>query len=147
MKIILSITCALFLLGCNNSTPTEASAPAVVEEKNLATPTPVEKNASTEQTSVIVPTTEAAKTPVIAPVDGGALFNQKCVSCHGAKAEKAALGKSQIIATFSEGQIKDALKGYQAGTYGKEMKAVMQGQVKALDDSQIDAIAKHISAL
>jgi cytochrome c len=147
MKIILSITCALFLLGCNNSTPTEASAPAVVEENNSATTAP--ENASTEQTTAVAPTTEMAapKAPVAASVDGGALFTQKCVSCHGAKAEKAALGKSQIIATFSEAQIKDALKGYQAGTYGKEMKAVMQGQAKALDDAQIDALAKHISSL
>ena len=63
------------------------------------------------------------------------------------KGEKAALGKSAIIADFSEQQVKEALKGYQAGTYGKEMKALMQGQAKGLNDAQIDALAKHISTL
>jgi cytochrome c553 len=80
-------------------------------------------------------------------VDGKAIFTQKCVSCHGVKAEKSALNKSQIIANFSEAQIKDALKGYQAGTYGKEMKGIMQGQVKTFDDTQIEALAHYISTL
>ncbi|KFN40156.1 MAG: hypothetical protein JU82_04840 [Sulfuricurvum sp. MLSB] len=79
--------------------------------------------------------------------DGNALFGQKCASCHGMKAEKSALGKSQIIAGWSEQKVKEALKGYQAGTYGKEMKALMQGQAKPLSDAQIDALAKHISGL
>lgn len=151
MKSFISIACALFILGCSNdSAPTETSAPtpAVVEENiTTATPTPTENTTPAEQ-STVTPATEptpVAKTPEVTNVDGGALYASKCLSCHGAKAEKAALGKSQIIATLSEGQIKDALKGYQAGTYGKEMKAVMQGQAKALNDAQIDALAKHIS--
>ena len=151
MKPFISVVCALLLLGCSNdSTPTETSTPApevtsapVSTEAPIATPPAPEQ----EPATVATPVTEAPKTPVVASIDGGALYGQKCASCHGAKAEKSALNKSQIIAQFSETQVKEALKGYQAGTYGKEMKALMQGQAKALDDAQIDALAKHISTL
>ncbi len=166
MKSFISVVCALFILGCSNdSTPTETTAP-IPETTTQAAPAPVEEAAPTEAeavtaaptsptaqpTSVPVPVkvepavkAPSPKTPVIASVDGGSLYGQKCASCHGAKGEKAALNKSLIIAEFSEAQIKEALKGYQAGTYGKEMKALMQGQVKALNDAQIDALAKSIA--
>ncbi|MGZ5208146.1 MAG: c-type cytochrome, partial [Sulfuricurvum sp.] len=85
--------------------------------------------------------------PIATIVDGKALYAQKCVSCHGMKAEKSALGKSQIIANFTEQQTKDALKGYQDGSYGKEMKGLMQGQVKSLNLEQIDALAHYITTL
>jgi len=88
-----------------------------------------------------------ATPPIAAAVDGKTIYTQKCVSCHGMKAEKSALGKSQIIADFTEEQIKDALKGYQDGSYGKEMKGLMQGQVKSLNGEQIDALAQHITTL
>ena len=148
--------CALLLLGCSNdSAPTETSTPTPEVTAPISSPTEVpDTNITaaepiTPESKPVAPTTvEAApKVPVVANVDGGALYGQKCASCHGAKAEKAALNKSQIIAQFSETQVKEALKGYQAGTYGKDMKALMQGQAKALDDAQIDALAKHISTL
>jgi len=156
MKSLLSVVCALLLLGCSNdSTPTETPTPAP-EVTPAAVEAPAVNTAPVEQTAPVpapvapVAAPEAAsvpKTPVVASIDGKALYGQKCASCHGAKAEKSALNKSQIIAQFSEAQVKDALKGYQAGTYGKEMKALMQGQAKALDDAQIDALAKYISNL
>lgn len=152
MKSLLSVVCALLLLGCSNdSTPTETPAPNS-EVIPAATEVPTAVNtAPVEETAPAAPVApEAAavpKTPTVASIDGGALYGQKCASCHGAKAEKSALNKSQIIAQFSETQVKEALKGYQAGTYGKEMKALMQGQAKALDDAQIDALAKYISNL
>lgn len=86
------------------------------------------------------------KEPEAVAIDGSALY-KKCSSCHGNNAEKAALGKSAVIAGWSEGQIVDALKGYQAGTYGKETKALMQGQAKSLSDEEIHALARHISKL
>lgn len=116
------------------------SAPAAAEPK----PAPTKPVAAAAPAKPVAAAAAAAAAP---SVDGATLFNQKCASCHGMKAEKAALGKSQVIAGWSSGQIKDALKGYQAGTYGKEMKAVMQGQAKSLNDAQIDALAKHISSL
>jgi cytochrome c len=147
MKSLMSIACALLLLGCSNETKNSdtSQVPAVVEE-NVSVATPVADTAVQAATpAVSTPSEQPALSS--ASVDGGALYSQKCASCHGAKAEKAALNKSQIIAQFSEVQVKEALKGYQAGTYGKEMKALMQGQAKALDDAQIDAIAKHIATL
>lgn len=160
MKSLISIACALLLLGCSNDTQTGATATpttpsSTVIEENVSADAPTA--AAPTETAVApvekpTPAIPAASTPAVQPaaatasVDGGALYSQKCASCHGAKAEKAALNKSQIIANFDEGQIKEALKGYQAGTYGKEMKALMQGQAKGLNDAQIDALAKHVSA-
>lgn len=129
-----------------SSTPTEAPA---AETKPVA---PVTAAATAASSAAAAATTAAssataAATKAAAAVDGAIVFSQKCASCHGMKAEKSALGKSQVIAGWSEQQTKDALKGYQAGTYGKEMKTLMQGQAKALSDVQIDALAKHISGL
>jgi len=151
MKIFIPVLCSLLLIGCSESTPKQASESN--ESQEISTPL-AEENSSTatpaEQNETVAAPTSAAATPaavVNASVDAHALFSQKCASCHGAKAEKSALNKSQIIATLSEQQITDALKGYQNGTYGREMKALMQGQAKPLNDAQIDALAKYISAL
>jgi len=82
-----------------------------------------------------------------AEIDGSALFGKKCASCHGAKGEKPALGKSQVIAGWTASQTEEALNGYQSGSYGKEMKAVMQGQAKSLNSEEIKSLAKYISTL
>lgn len=142
MKIFIPILCSLLLVGCSDSAKTSApeNTPLGSATAAVATSTPTVMNEPNASSAATV-------APSTALIDGGALFAQKCASCHGAKAEKSALGKSQIIATFSEQQIKDALHGYQSGTYGKEMKALMQGQAKPLSNEQIDALAKHISTL
>jgi len=148
MKFILPVVCSILLIGCGNSTKDStpdtqqvsqtAKAPAEISEKNTTTPAPV---------SEIKPILETVTVSTPSKVDGGTLFSQKCAACHGNKAEKVALGKSQIIANFTEQQIKDALQGYQAGSYGKEMKGLMQGQVKTFTPEQINALAKHIPTL
>jgi len=129
MKIILPLLCSLLLIGCNDQTAPQSSSTKsseVTPPSATVTPLPATANAS---------------------FDPELMFSQKCASCHGAKGEKSALGKSQIIADRTEQQIKDALKGYQAGTYGKEMKILMQGQVKSLTPEQTDALAKYIPTL
>jgi cytochrome c553 len=78
--------------------------------------------------------------------DGAGLY-KKCIACHGAKAEKKALGKSQVIAGWDAAKIADALKGYKAGTYGGAMKGLMKGQVAAYSDADIDAVSAYISGL
>lgn len=184
MKIIIPLVCALFLVGCNDTAPTQ-EAPAAqesntitqdvnvtsAEEPKAVVPTPVE---TTTPTTVESPKTEVKpvntvkaepKKPSIektvkeeakpkvevqskhAQIDGGALYGEKCASCHGSKAEKSALGKSQIIAGWSASQIQEALHGYQSGSYGKEMKALMAGQAKSLNPEEIKALSKHISTL
>ena len=78
--------------------------------------------------------------------DGAALF-KKCTSCHGANAEKHALGKSQIIAGWDAAKIEAALKGYKTGTYGGPMKGLMKGQIAAYSDADIAAVSAYISGL
>ena len=67
-----------------------------------------------------------------------------CAGCHGAKAEKKALGKSQIIKGWDEAKIVAALKGYKAGTYGGPMKGLMKGQVAKYSDADLDAFSHTV---
>lgn len=83
---------------------------------------------------------------IVTATDGASLYN-KCGACHGKSGEKKALGKSAVIKGWEATKTIEALKGYKAGTYGGAMKGLMKGQVKALDDAQIEALAKYIQAL
>ena len=67
-----------------------------------------------------------------------------CKGCHGGDFGKAAMGKSKIVKDMSKEDIVAALKGYKDGSYGGAMKGVMAGQVKALSDADIEAIAAEI---
>jgi len=73
-----------------------------------------------------------------------AVSTAACAGCHGQHFEKAAMGKSKIVKDMSEADILVALKGYKAGTYGKDMKAMMVGQVANLSDEDMKAIAASI---
>ena len=81
----------------------------------------------------------------VAAADGAALY-KACAACHGASGEKKALGKSEVITGWEASKTVAALNGYKDGTYGGAMKGLMKGQVKALDDAQIEALAKYIQA-
>lgn len=79
--------------------------------------------------------------------DGAAIY-AKCVGCHGANGEKAALNKSAIIQGQDAAKTVEQLNGYKAGTlnqYG--MGGLMKGQVAALSDADIQAVADHIAGL
>lgn len=79
--------------------------------------------------------------------DGSAVF-QKCAACHGQKGEKAALGKSEIIAGWKSDKTLDALKGYKAGTRNtKGMGALMKGQTATLSDGDMKALSDYIAGL
>ena len=78
--------------------------------------------------------------------DGAALF-KKCAGCHGAKAEKKALGKSKVIAGWAAADTEKALKGYKDGSYGGAMKGLMKGQVASYSDEDIAAVSKYIEGL
>lgn len=79
--------------------------------------------------------------------DGAALY-KKCAGCHGAKAEKKALGKSAIIAGWDKAKVVEALKGYKAGTRNVHgMGMLMKGQVASLSDADMDALGDYISKL
>lgn len=79
--------------------------------------------------------------------DGAALY-KKCISCHGVKAEKPALGKSEVIAGWDKAKTVESLKAYKAGTLNKKgMGGMMKGQMASFSDADIDAIAEYISTL
>ncbi len=68
-----------------------------------------------------------------------------CVGCHGADFEKKAMGKSKVVKDMSKADIIAALKGYKDGSYGGAMKALMKGQVAALSDADMEAMAAKIT--
>ena len=78
--------------------------------------------------------------------DGATLF-KVCATCHGAKAEKAALNKSQIIAGWDAAKITAALNGYKEGTYGGPLKGTMTPQVKNLSADDIKVLSEYIPTL
>ena len=98
----------------------------------------------------VVEKVEEVATPVVAATtsssNGEALY-KVCSSCHGANAEKAALGKSQVIKGWSADKIASALNGYKVGTYGGTMKSVMIGQVSKLSPEDVKALSEYISKL
>ena len=77
----------------------------------------------------------------------GADIYKKCSGCHGQKAEKKALGKSQAIGGWETTKIQTALNGYKDGTYGGAMKGLMKGQVASLDEAKIKEVSQYISTL
>jgi cytochrome c len=76
--------------------------------------------------------------------DGASLF-KRCAGCHGVNAEKAALGKSQIIKGWEASKTVAALKGYKDGTYGGAMKGVMKGQVTTMSEADMQEIGEYIA--
>jgi cytochrome c553 len=84
-------------------------------------------------------------TAILGAADGAALY-KKCASCHGMNGEKSALGKSKLINTMKSDEIVTAIKGYKDGSYGGAMKALMKGQVAALNDDEIKVLADYIGA-
>jgi cytochrome c553 len=78
-------------------------------------------------------------------IDAKSLYTA-CSACHGQNAEKAALGKSQIIKGWSSEKIIEALNGYKDGTYGGAMKGIMKGQVATKSEDEIKALAEYIAS-
>jgi len=78
---------------------------------------------------------------------GADIYNAACKTCHGAKAEKVALGKSKVLATLSEAQIISDMQGYKAGTFGGQMKAIMVPVATKLSDSDITAVAAYVQTI
>ncbi len=74
----------------------------------------------------------------------GAVNVESCKSYHGQNWEKAALGKSKIVANMRSTTIEASLKGYKNGTYGGTMTGLMKGQVEKFSDTELTEIAKLI---
>ncbi len=86
-------------------------------------------------------------TVMLSAANGSALY-QKCAACHGLKAEKQALAKSEVIAGWKSDKTLEALKGYKAGTRNtKGMGALMKGQMATMSDADMKALADYIATL
>ena len=78
--------------------------------------------------------------------NGEVLF-QKCISCHGEKAELRAMGSSKVIKSWNALKLEKVLIGYRQGTYGFCFKSLMREQVKFLSNDEIRAVSLYISKL
>lgn len=70
-----------------------------------------------------------------------------CATCHGKLAEKSALNKSQIIASWDATTLIASLKGYKDNTYGGAMKGLMVDQLKNLGVEDIINVSHYIVSL
>lgn len=77
--------------------------------------------------------------------DGAEIYKSKCFSCHGEKAAKAALNKSQIIAGWDAAKIIASINGYKNGE-GGPMKGVMKPIASGLSDEDLKAVAATIAS-
>lgn len=77
--------------------------------------------------------------------DGEAIYKSKCFSCHGEKASKAALNKSQIIAGWDASKTIASVNGYKNGE-GGAMKNVMKPIATGLSDDDLKAVASTIAS-
>jgi len=170
MKLILSIALTLFLLGCsddeavaNRADEATKAAEVVVKKAMQETQTAAAQtqNAVADVKKVVDETTKEAvaeikeatleaslivEEVVVSTVSGVDLY-KACAGCHGQKAEKAALGKSQILQGWSAAKIAASLHGYKEGTYGGSTKALMNAQAAKLSDADIQAVSEYISGL
>jgi len=113
----------------------------VMAEKAVETKDKIEESLNT----IVATKTEATSDTAGLAEKGKGLF-LKCAGCHGANAEKPALGKSQIIKGWDAAKVAAALKGYKDGSYGGVMKGVMKSQVVNLSDEEIDALGAYIAS-
>lgn len=77
------------------------------------------------------------------PRKGKPLYS-RCMGCHGAKGEKKALGKSNIIKNVRPAVLVKRMKGYLNGTYGGPLRGVCKGQMVRLSEPDMKAIAAYI---
>lgn len=75
------------------------------------------------------------------------LYAKSCKGCHGADGAKVAMGMTRPLNALSLDEVKAALAGYKAGTYGGEKKAMMERVVKPLSDADLEALATHVDSL
>lgn len=81
---------------------------------------------------------------ILYAADGAKLYGAKCAECHGMDGKEASIA-GKAIAGGSGALAK--LTGYKKGTFGGDQKALMQGSVAALSDSELNAIATYVDSL
>ncbi|MCT7909879.1 c-type cytochrome [Arcobacter lacus] len=161
-RILLGSAIAVLLLSGCTEDKKESSTQTVTKEETTQKTNETSNNTVAESTNKIVEEKKAEvvkenitkdkvdeqvqNTQEIAVVtpDGETLY-KVCASCHGQKAEKEALGKSQVIAGWDKERIINAMNGYKNGTYGGIMKNIMKPQVETKTDEEIEILATYIS--
>ncbi|MGE4441751.1 MAG: cytochrome c [Desulfomicrobium sp.] len=81
----------------------------------------------------------------VAVASGGAAerYAKSCKSCHGADGSNAAM--SRALKGMPTEEVKAALLGYKAQSYGGKKKAMMERVVKPLSDAEIEALSAYIA--
>jgi cytochrome c553 len=144
MKTIIYSTLTLLLLSACSSAPAQEEKTKTVLDDKINVVTQAKKvvqqaNAKTKENEQIV-------AQVKEPAHGATLY-VKCASCHGKDGKKSALNASKSIAGWPSEKTQAALHGYNDGTYGGKMKAVMKAQSQPLTDEEIIKLSDYISTL
>jgi cytochrome c553 len=160
LKKAILISCTLLFIGCSESDKTKSTSEESYKEElkkvESATTKVVQpvadevedvKEETVKTTQKVVDKVEQVATTNVVTIKSGSDLYQSCIACHGKNAEKVALGKSKVIKGWPASKITNALKGYKDGSYGGSMKGLMKGQVSALTEDEIEAVAEYISNL
>lgn len=151
-KSIFTILLALAFVGCNENASEEKKT---IEQKENKEEIKTFSNTNFEQKVLAKTLNEnnekenlnlEIKEDKEKFVNAEVLF-KTCSSCHGLKAEKEALGKSQIIKAWDKDRLIMVLNGYKDGTYGGAMKNIMKQYVDKKTPEEIEALAEFISKL
>lgn len=76
--------------------------------------------------------------------DGAKLYAAKCAECHGKDGKDTSVA-GKAIAGGSGALAK--LTGYKNGSFGGDQKAIMQGNVATLSDSEMNTVASYVDTL
>ena len=156
VSMIISTVAMMVFLGCSGEKqenkvaavqePVKKEVPAPVVETKPE-PAPVIKEEPAKVVQKVVEEVQKVAAVVQQTGPDGALLFRACATCHGAKAEKKALGQSQIIAGWDKQKLIDAMEGYKKGTYGGMMAMTMKPQMDQLNSEQIASLAEYIATL
>lgn len=76
--------------------------------------------------------------------DGVKLYGAKCAECHGIDGKETSVA-GKAIAGGSGALAK--LTGYKKGTFGGDQKAIMEGNVATLSESELSTLASYVDTL
>ena len=120
-----------------------ADAAAALKERAAAT-----TQAAKEAASNAVDSVKKTASAVVSDNAAGKALFAKCAGCHGANGKTKALGKSAVIAGEPVADLESKLAAYKAGTRNVAgMGMLMKGQVAAMSDEDIKAVAEYVSSL
>lgn len=155
-SLVATIAAMMIFVGCTEDKKEAKVEVAQVAEKKEEVKTEVvtkieeaKKEVEVEEKLAELKATKEEALAEVVPTDAisGEEIFKTCASCHGQKAEKEALGKSQVIAGWDKQRTIDAMNGYKNGTYGGVMKNIMKPHVESKTEVEIEAVSDFISKL